>query len=493
MGIPNTKIGDPRQSTYHHYDITPSKNTNTPISPQGDIDWEQVYKDRFSRVFIFSTYTLEPLFNGLWKPTPTDRPWQHRLDERAAGKYNSRYKGLTTQPLTKELAARTRHELRVHYRRCLIEVGLRWWLREDWEDRGCKVVRVPYLSGDVDFPPESEIKNGYLLPARVRAEILGQADEVPVDKDPFLKNELEYVALRLRLSHPSQVPYEDNLISRGPWLNRTTAVYFEPQFAETGVGYMGRNIFSAWREMDEVQGETPNLQQMRYFAHPVMLVGGSKRRPIADIIATHKRICDAVADAQDKPISPKDPYSWVEHGAEMNLAYRSVIIIVDKRPKRLRGKNEAETYNIMFEQSSVLLVRTGDEIHLNKPIDLSELDSATSVLPLDRDEVLYDKQQVVRVRLPTAVRFIMDLERRERERSPRLTAMKKVLDEETSREADEFASEALAVAERNGSIDRQYDTWEAVRRARAYFDGEPFYADAELAELDKENRGLHHW
>lgn len=489
MGVSDAKIGDARPSTQQCSDITPPKNRNTP--PQESIDWEQVYKERFSRALTLSSYTLEPLFNGLWRPS-TNRRWQDRLDpELRCSQCNPRYKGLTPEPLTKELARRTRHELRVDYHRGLIEGWLRWWLRERWEDRGCQVVRVPYLIGDGNFPPYTEIKNGYILPARVRAYILGQTDEVPVDKDPFLKEELENVALRLRLANPSQVPYEDDLLSGGPWLNQTTAVYFEPGFSDIGTSYMGRGIFSAWREVDVARGETPSLQQMRYFAHPVMLVGGTKRRPITDIVATHKRICDALADAQDKPISPKDPYSWVEHGAEIGVVYRSVIIVVDEKPDPWRGEDEAETRDIMFEQSSVLLVRTGNEEHLSEPIDLSELGPA--ILPLGRDEVFHDKQQVVRVRLRTAVRFIMDLERRERHRSPRLTAMKKILDDETFREADNFASEALAVAERNGSIDRQYETWEAVRRARAYFDGEPFHVDAELADLCKENRGLHHW
>ncbi|KAK7725609.1 hypothetical protein SLS63_008065 [Diaporthe eres] len=453
MGIASAKIGDPRQSTQHGSDTTPPKITKPPVSQQEITYWERIYKERFSRAFILSTYTLEPLSDGLWRPT-TNRRWQHRLDtDTCWNRCNPRYIGPTPEPLTKELAARTRHELRAHYRRCLVEVGLRHRLREWWEDRGCQVVRVPYLSGDVDFPPASEITNGYILPARVRADILGQSDEVPVEKDPFLEMELFYVTCRLRLDDHSQVPYEDDLPKEGPWLNQTTAVYFEPGVGKRGIGIMGRSIFSAWREVDEARGETPNLQQRRYFANAVMLMGEPKRRPITDIVATHKRICDAVADAQDKPVSPKDTYSWVEHGAEMGVVYRSVIIVVDKEYYPRQGANEAETRGIMFGQTSVLLVRTGNEDHLSEPVDLTELGQA--ILPLGRDEVLHEKQQVVRVRLRTAVRFIMDLERRERDRSPRLTEMKKLLDDETFRETDNFASEALAVAETNGSIDRQ--------------------------------------
>lgn len=490
MDTANATNGDDRPSTLQDPDTTPSKDPTTPALPQENTDWEQVYNERFSRKFIFSTYTREPLFNFLRKPTTKVYRLQEDLDF-CRNLCNPRYRYLGQEPLTKTLAARTRHELRDGYRRCLIDAGLRVWLREAWSYGWSLIVRVPYLSGDVDFPPPSEIKNGYILPARVRAHILGQTDEVPVDKDPILRPRLRAMAAMLCLPHNSQIPYEDDLLSRGPWLNQTTAVYFEPHFGDSGLDFIARALFAAWREVDEARGETPNLQQMRYLANPVMLVGEPSRKPITDAIATHLRICGAVADAQDKPVSPKDPYSWVEHGAEMGVVYQSVIIVFDKKPDRLRGENEAESRNIWLEQYSVLIVRTGKEEHLSEPIDFSELGPA--ILPLDRDELLHGKQQVVRVSLLTAVRFVMDLEHRERERSPRLTAMKKVLDRETFREANAFATDALAVAKRFGSMNSEWHTFEAVRRAQAYFDGEPFYANAKLTELNKENRSLHRW
>lgn len=186
-----------------------------------------------------------------------------------------------------------------------------------------------------------------------------------------------------------------------------------------------------------------------------------------------------------------DPYSWVEHGCEMGPVYRSILVIIDEQPLMRRGEDEAEQRDIVFAQCSVLLVRTGDEDHLSAPIDLAELARMGLALPLGRDKddspldsLLDDsngRQQVVRVRLRTAVRFIMELERRERESSPRLTAMKKVLDELSFRAADEFAAGALGEAEKNGSIDRDFYTWAAVRRARAYLDGE-YYVGGDVSE-----------
>ncbi|KAI7788290.1 hypothetical protein LA080_012357 [Diaporthe eres] len=141
----------------------------------------------------------------------------------------------------------------------------------------------------------------------------------------------------------------------------------------------------------------------------------------------------------------------------------------------LAAVTRLEQREILFEQFSVLLVRTGDEDHLSAPVDFSAISAAGLDLPLGRGEDTQpgsnDRQQVVRVRIRTAVRFIMDLERRERNASARLTAMKKVLDTENFREADEWASAVLAHAEKNGGIDQDEDAWPAVRLAQAHLNG----------------------
>ncbi|KAH8746582.1 hypothetical protein F5883DRAFT_370945, partial [Diaporthe sp. PMI_573] len=165
--------------------------------------------------------------------------------------------------------------------------------------------------------------------------------------------------------------------------------------------------------------------------------------------------------------------TWVEHGFEMGPIYRSVMIIVDKQValERGRGEDEAELCDILFERCSVLLVCTGDEDQLSAPIDLSTLTAAGLTLPLDRSDPV-DMRQVVRVRLRTAVRFVMDLERREINASPRLKARKNVLDADTLREAESWAEDVIAHAASNGSIDRDPETWGAVRLAQAYLDGD---------------------
>lgn len=90
--------------------------------------------------------------------------------------------------------------------------------------------------------------------------------------------------------------------------------------------------------------------------------------------------------------------------------------------------------------------------------------------------------QVSRVRLRTAVRFILDLERREINPSSRLTARKNLLDADTLREAESWAEDSIAHAESNGGIDRNLDTWRAVRLAQAHLDGDRCGLEVEPVE-----------
>ncbi|KAJ0110213.1 hypothetical protein J7T55_000645 [Diaporthe amygdali] len=370
------------------------------------------------------------------RPMPSQAPWEWRLDtDTHSSRWNPRYiEEATQEPISMELAEHTRCELRKVYYGSLLQCWLRTYLKEAWLPHWFYIPRVPYLTDGVIFPHASQIKNGHLLPARVRSYISGEPEVTSFNRDAFSTQRLE--DFRLWTDDPSQIPDDDILLTRCAWLNQTTAIYFEPEFEERGpdyfgVPYIGRGLFAAWQEVNSDREEEPNLQQKRYFANSIMLLGGPKIRPITDIISTHRHICDALADMQDKPVSSKDPYSWIEHGAEMGVVYPSIIIVVD----------DARNYWI-----------------------------------------------------DTAVRFIMELERREQVRCPRLMTMKNILDEETFRDADKFAAGALAMAEENGSIDRNFDTWEAVRRARACLDGESFYVDTELAESDKlDYCPIRHW
>lgn len=375
----------------------------------------------------------------LRKPRITPDPWKfgppshcHRFQ-----RITPRYAGPTPEPISDQLAAMTRRELVRSYHTTIMFGSLAPNVRATWSTKvGSGATHVPYLShGDAVLP--------------------GLLDE--------------------------------NLIYPG-LLNQTTAVYFEPDFMRCHLGelldegheldvywghgcaYIARALLAAWLGVHHNDGEIPNFQQSRYFAKPFILKG----RPLlygatGSTVYTHKAICEELQSSQNKPASSKDPYTWVEHGCEMGPIYRSVIIVVDKQLALRGSRDPLEQRDILFEECSILLLRTGDEDHLSAPIDLSTLSAAGLNLPLNRsDDALPEsnnRQQVVRVRIRTAVRWIMDLERRERDASARHTAMERVLDMETCREADTRASDVLAHAEKNGGIDQDEDAWAAVRLA----------------------------
>ncbi|KAJ0120483.1 hypothetical protein J7T55_015212 [Diaporthe amygdali] len=281
--------------------------------------------------------------------------------------------------------------------------------------------------------------------------------------------------------------WEDDDESPRPW-----------PFYGNGCGYIARAKLAAWREGHHQNGELENRQQYRWLANAVALEGHpGPRGAIDDTIRTHKMICEELQNLQNKPISSEDPYTWVEHGFEMGPIYRFVIIVLDRQLalEHGRGKDEAETCDILFERCSVLLVCTGDENHLSAPIDLSTLTAAGLALPLARSEAALinpvGTQQVVRVRLRTALRFVMDLERREINASSRLTARRNVLDAGMLREAESWAGDAIAHAESHGSINHDPDTWGAVRLAQAHLYGDRCGLEEEPIE-DSLPR-VHHW
>lgn len=445
MGSSPSKLQSPKPNAEHHVDATTSDTNITNLALEIE-RWERIYRERFARGFIFSSGTRAPLWSMLSKPYIMPDPWKFGPPSecRRFQRTNPRYAGPTPEPISAELAAMTRRELVRSYHTQIMFGSLAPYVRWKWSPTmALGDTQVPYLS------------HGDALPLELQ---------------------------------------DGNLIQHS-WLNQTIAVYFEPDFMRChlgklldegheldvywghGCGYIARALLAAWLDVHHNNGEIPNFQQSRYFAKPFILKGWPNLHGATEAtIYTHKIICEELRSAQNKPVSPEDLYTWVEHGCEMGPIYRSVIIIVDKQLALRGSRDPVEQRDILFEQCSVLLVRTGDEDHLSAPVDLSALSAAGLDLPLDRSEDALaganNRQQVVRVRIRTAVRFIMDLERRERDASARLTAMKKVLDVETFREADAWASAVLAHAEKNGGIDQDRDAWPAVRLAQAHLDGD---------------------
>lgn len=471
-----SKVSNTQPHADFHVDAEKPDVESTKLSQEIEF-WEETYRKRFARKVIIPSSRLDSdtnpwfTFDPLWGLV--SKPGIRKLLPGDLKFCFPRYIGPTPEPLSAELKARTRQEL-VYCFNQRMEPHIRdhvrnRWLAQ-WNHSSCSSipVSVSYLNHGDALPP------GLLRKNSLGIDILSQITAVYFEPG-FMRC---FGAL----------DWEDIDDETDPW----------PYYGN-GCGYIARAMLAAWQEVHHYNGEQlENRQQYRWLANAVALEGHpGSRGAMEGAIRTHEVICEELRNAQNKPVSSGDPYTWVEHGFEMGPIYRSIIILLDRQQAlgRGRGKDEADTCNILFERCSVLLVRTGDEDHLSAPIDFSTLTNAGLTLQLARSEAaLVDPAgmpQVVRVRLRTAVRFVLDLERREINASSRLTARKNVLDADMLREAESWAEDAIAHAESNGSIDGNLDTWTAVRLAQAHLDGDRCGLEAE--PLEDSLPHVRHW
>ncbi|KAI1323560.1 hypothetical protein F5Y16DRAFT_403353 [Xylariaceae sp. FL0255] len=150
-----------------------------------------------------------------------------------------------------------------------------------------------------------------------------------------------------------------------------------------------------------------------------------------------------------QPVLPSDPYKWATN---------------EQWEKELDWK---------IPQFSVLLCRTGDDTHLSSPVSFQSLyDSgkASLVQRLDCDGDV----DVVRIRLDTAVQFILDLIHRECEAISEVGLSAEKEKGEHLEACDKWVDLVMAHAAIVG-IDNNGFTWEAVRRANAALNGEAFH------------------
>ena len=124
---------------------------------------------------------------------------------------------------------------------------------------------------------------------------------------------------------------------------------------------------------------------------------------------------------------------------------RAIIVILDEMPPKQRARVVLEEE---VQRQNVLIVRTNDEAGLSAPISLDNIRSHS--FPLARSDLNTDDDEggnVVRVPLRTAIKFILDLQRREETAFPGLRRRKN----NRSARADRYATEVLRKVGRKGS------------------------------------------
>ncbi|KAI1164776.1 hypothetical protein F5B18DRAFT_614443 [Nemania serpens] len=270
---------------------------------------------------------------------------------------------------------------------------------------------------------------------------------------------------------------------------------------------LGRYIFRKWFHWHA--GRPPFLSHQRL----AKLVGvGGGTRGIQSIRKFHRSLCDAVSTGLNQQELPKQIRSTGLHGPSYsrNLKaykdqgvgiahlFRAIFIVVDDQ---IREHQEPEICSPVFppeldkpyvlagfeqwrdwcgSQYSVLLVRTGDDAHLSSPISFQSLFDSGKAFAAQRPDCGEDSSSddidVVRVRIDTALEFVLGLIRREREAIPHVGLAAETEDTQHSEACEKWVDSVMAHAGEVG-IDMNGFTWKAVRRAKAALNGEAFDED----------------
>ncbi|KAL8906886.1 MAG: hypothetical protein Q9207_001741 [Kuettlingeria erythrocarpa] len=238
----------------------------------------------------------------------------------------------------------------------------------------------------------------------------------------------------------------------------------------------------------------PNIEYGHFLANPVRITSAGPTT-VSEVLDAHRSLCaqtstlstQAHATANERPENIPAWYARYDHYSLTPL-YPAIILIMDRvndSAKELSMAKDGFLRLRRFAQlQTILLVRTGDDNRLRAPISFDSLKDQS--LPLDRSDATGQEDNIVRVTLATAVKFITNLEEREASAQPD-THYRKPIDPSLCPRAPEgfegdkqvcydpetWADANLAAAERHG-YDTDYDIGESVRRVLAGREGEDY-------------------
>lgn len=235
----------------------------------------------------------------------------------------------------------------------------------------------------------------------------------------------------------------------------------------------------------------PYIKYVNFFANFIR-IDPSAPTTVQAIIEIHRlllsqaaseRECIIRGEYNDRPGSSETSFVRQPQSYHLKPTMRAVFIILDKyvRPAhqphvpKLVGPgphsvNWSKIHIHLDEISNnqtVLLVRTGDDAHLQSPINFGLLKTSGLCLPRDRPDIAADNDDVVRVSLTTAVQFISDLDRREVIMDPEQSRRAELERDEERRHQNELAEDSFKYADERGGLDECQSTWAAVRRAKS--------------------------
>ncbi|KAI1146295.1 hypothetical protein F4825DRAFT_441119 [Nemania diffusa] len=282
--------------------------------------------------------------------------------------------------------------------------------------------------------------------------------------------------------------------------NKQTAVYFIGDSRNSGHnhGYTDRRLGAyIYREWHRVHDGRPNLQRYNFFAKALQVTKSLDSFDVAAVIDIHRRLCNSMsAKLNEKVIfrylggveSTNFPQAdiaktWREHGFTMGHLFRAVLLVADENviPETCPVQPEWEISDgstlkeiaawleRLMPECRVLMVRTGDDAHLSRPVSFASL-----VGPLNSDQGNGSGQvDMVRVTVPVAIRFLHELQVHEEAAYLDLRRVADRMTEDRERACREWVDSVMRHAEDVGMDGNMY-TWKAVRRMWAARDGETF-------------------
>ncbi|KAI1816233.1 hypothetical protein GGS20DRAFT_539499 [Poronia punctata] len=286
--------------------------------------------------------------------------------------------------------------------------------------------------------------------------------------------------------------------------NKQTAVYFIGDSPDSGHdhGYTDRCLGAyMYREWHRVHDGRPNLQRYNFFAKALQIRKSSESLNVAAVIDIHRRLCYSISARLNAVVIFRYPTqyarevqstnlpqagiakTWREHGFTMGHLFRAVLLVADKNvipetclvqlelglSDNCTRKDRVARLERLMPECRVLMVRTGDDAHLSRPISFASL-----MDPLNSDQGGGSGQvDMVRVTVPVAIRFLHELQVQEEAAYPDLRRVADRMTEDRERACREWVDSVMRHAEDVG-MDRNTHTWKAVRRMWAARDGETF-------------------
>ncbi|KAF2443928.1 hypothetical protein P171DRAFT_432024 [Karstenula rhodostoma CBS 690.94] len=215
--------------------------------------------------------------------------------------------------------------------------------------------------------------------------------------------------------------------------NKCTLFYYAQEAQRPNPGWNtaylpdepGAAVYKAWYQ---IQDDQPNIDWDRYFAYPLQLAA-SGPSTVSELVKMHRKICQRATEYHARALQiKKGPWTDINevHNPRNYMLYplcSALLVVQDndvdpRMPCRttpsLIRPNGGVALDRYSQAQTVVLVRTGDEEDLSKPIDFSAL--AHKALPLARSDAT--THDALRVSIYDAVNFIAELQKNEEVKNP---------------------------------------------------------------------------